>query len=104
MTPRRLLLVDDDPSLVRLMAMALEREGWDVAAATSLAEAKAFSGPFAVVIADVRLPNGDGRHLRELYPTVPFLTVSGAPQERPDLVKPFSMAMLRDAVERAVGP
>lgn len=98
----RLLLVDDDPALVRLMAMALERDGWEVVAATSLAEAVTAGGPFAAVVADVRLPNGDGRHLQALYPDVPFLTISGAPQERPSLAKPFSMRELRDAVREAV--
>lgn len=101
---RRLLLVDDDPALVGLMGIALTREGWEVVEATSLRQAQSAEGPFACVIADVRLPNGDGRHLRETFPDVPFLVISGDPRERPDLAKPFTMRMLRDAVQQAAKP
>lgn len=100
---RRLLLVDDDPALVGLMGIALSREGWEVVETSTLAQAAAAPGPFACVIADVRLPNGDGRHLRDRFATTPFLVISGDPSEQPDLAKPFSMRMLREAVQKAVG-
>jgi DNA-binding response OmpR family regulator len=101
---RRILIVDDDKGIVGLMTLALERDGWEVTGATSLAEAKAAGAGWAVVIADVRLPNGDGRHLRALHPMTPMVVISGSGDEEPDLLKPFSMVQLRAAVEQVLKP
>lgn len=101
---KRLLLVDDDPALVGLLGIALTRDGWEVQEAHSLAQAAQAQGPFAAVVADVRLPNGDGRHLRDLYPETPFLVISGFPDEDPDLTKPFTVQQLRAAVAKLVAP
>ena len=95
------LIVDDDPVIARLMGDALMRDGFTIAVAHSLAEARQIAHP-DLVIADVRLPNGDGRHLRADYPGIPFLTTSGAENMLPDLPKPFSMAALRAAVRELI--
>ncbi len=97
-----ILIVDDEPQLARLMREVLIRDGWAVTIASSLLEAKRLDGPFDVIVADVRLPNGDGRHLKELHPETPFVMVSGFPGEEPDLHKPFSPMELRGAVYAAV--
>lgn len=98
----RMLIVDDEPMLTALINKVLSREGWLVTTAHSLCEAKALTGTFDVIVADLRLPNGDGRHLRELYPGTPFVTISGAHGESPDLAKPFSPSQLKGAVYAAV--
>lgn len=98
----RALIVDDEPQLTVLMEEVLEQDGWAVTIAHSLMEAKGFPGPFDVIIADVRLPNGDGRHLKDLHPGIPFITVSGFPGEEPDLPKPFSPAQLKASIYAAV--
>lgn len=98
------LIVDDEPSLAALMQEALRRIGWEVTTANSLEDAQHKAGPFDVVVADVRLPNGDGRHLRELHPGTPFISMSGFPGERPDLQKPFGPAALRSKVLDAIKP
>lgn len=98
----RVLIVDDEPYLARLMGTVLRDEGYEVEVAHSLETARAAVGPFDVVVADVRLPNGDGRHLRECYPETPFLTMSGFHDELPDLPKPFTPQMLRVAVRQAM--
>lgn len=104
-----ILVVDDEPSLTGLFAKALERAGYTVAVATSLQEAEAHPGPFDVIVADVRLPNGDGRHLRDRYPGTPFVVISGfdadsavAVSERYFLPKPFAPPALRAIVRRAL--
>lgn len=78
------------------MAITLARAGFEVATAGSLAEARTHVGPFGLIIADVHLPNGDGRHLREDWPGVPMLVISGATvddppglEQLPFLSKPF---------------
>jgi len=86
----RVLVVDDEPTLAELLAMALRYEGWEVRAAldgrTAVRTAREFE-PDAVVL-DVMLPDLDGfevlRRLRDRAPTVPvlFLTARDAVEDR----------------------
>ncbi|MDR0478761.1 MAG: sigma-54 dependent transcriptional regulator [Burkholderiaceae bacterium] len=67
--PARVLVVDDEPDLRTLYELTLLREGHDVSAAGSLAEARELLAArgFNVVITDMRLPDGLGLELlREL--------------------------------------
>ena len=61
-TPIRVLVVDDEPNIVRLLAMALRYEGFAVETAadgrSALAAVRRF-GPHVVVL-DVMLPDLDG--------------------------------------------
>jgi len=104
---KRVLIVDDDPAVLRLMADILSEQGWDTSAAGSLQEAQKIAGPWDLVVADVRLPNGDGRHLRETLPDVPFLVVSGFPEDHDRepyfLEKPFGAQQLRKKVGECLG-
>ncbi|KNX36011.1 transcriptional regulator [Luteipulveratus halotolerans] len=122
-SPVRVLVVDDEPNLTELLAMALRYEGWDIRAAgtgsTAVREAKDFK-PDAVVL-DMMLPDFDGmevlRRLRDDDPHVPvlFLTARDAVEDRiagltaggDDYVtKPFSLeevvARVRALLRRAV--
>jgi two-component system response regulator RegA len=80
---RKLLLVDDDAPLRRSLSRALERRGFDVLPAESLAEARTFASEhrpeFAVL--DLRLTEGSGldlvRLLRELRPEIRIVIVTG---------------------------
>lgn len=116
-----ILVVDDEPALVRLMTAYLERLGYHVEAAGNSTEALARfqSEPdrFSVVIADLTLPDmrGDelGMRLLELNPAVRILLCSGYPFEidslpaevRPgfsQLQKPFVPTMLADTIAKLV--
>jgi DNA-binding response OmpR family regulator len=97
-----ILIVDDEPIITVLAQRVLSKKGWQVLTANSLEQAKAQTGPFDVVVADVRLPNGDGRHLRELYPDIPFIVISGDASQQPDLVKPFDPEQLVEKLEEVV--
>jgi DNA-binding response OmpR family regulator len=108
-----ILLVDDDPGMRRVMTIVLQRGGFTVESAGSLQDARAAVGPFQAIVADVNLPNGDGRHLRESYPGVPMLVISGAPVDDPVevtngtlpfLAKPFHPQTLTAAVRALVTP
>lgn len=106
----RVLIVDDEVGLLALFRRALEAVGFEVAVAHSLWEASQQVGPFDAVVADVRLPNGDGRHLREQHPGVPFVVISGfdadskvALQEPYFLPKPFGPPALQAMVKKALG-
>ena len=61
----RVLVVDDQPHVVRVIRMALERRGYqvEVAADGQAALEKFRGGPFDVLITDINMPRMDGRAL-----------------------------------------
>jgi len=86
----RVLVVDDEPNITELLAMALRYEGWDVKTAangmSAVRGAREF-GPDAVVL-DMMLPDMDGlevlRKMRENDERTPvlFLTARDAVEDR----------------------
>ena len=65
MAATRILVVEDDPQIVRALAPALAVSGWDVTAARSIAEAAARigEGGWGAAVVDLGLPDGDGMDL-----------------------------------------
>jgi DNA-binding response OmpR family regulator len=63
----RVLLVDDDPAILRLLEVNFRMEGFEVDAATHGEEALAFAtaAPPDVVVLDLMMPGMDGRELCE---------------------------------------
>ena len=59
---KKVLLVDDEPSIVTLLAFNLEKDGYEVTTATDGAEGYrlAISNPFGFIILDLMLPSMDG--------------------------------------------
>ncbi|MBP0598885.1 sigma 54-interacting transcriptional regulator [Herbaspirillum sp. LeCh32-8] len=114
-----LLVVDDDPDMLRLLTLRLNASGYRVLAVPSAEAALArlaMSLP-ALVITDVRLPGMDGLALfgeiRARYPTLPviLLTAHGTIPDAVDattrgafayLTKPFDGALLLDKVAQAL--
>jgi DNA-binding response OmpR family regulator len=117
MSPR-VLVVDDDPQVLRLMRVNLELEGYDVVSAPDGEEAleAVLAERPDVVVCDVMMPGVDGltvlRNLRANPKTskIPFVMVS-AKAQRADvkaaldmgadkyITKPFDPQDLLDAVE-----
>ena len=56
----RLLLLEDEPDLQEELADFLRARGWQVLAASTIAEAEALSGQAAMAVCDVMLPDGSG--------------------------------------------
>jgi HD-like signal output (HDOD) protein/ActR/RegA family two-component response regulator len=85
--PRRILVVDDEPNVVRGLRMVLHsyRQRWNVETRTSGAEAlKALeSGAFDALITDARMPVMDGeallRIVAERWPSMLRVVLSGEP-------------------------
>lgn len=113
------LLIDDDPDLLKLLSIRLSSAGYYVTPATNAeaAMAQIESKLPALVITDVRLPGRDGLALfdeiRERYPTLPVIlitahgTIPDAVQATENgafayLTKPFDSRVLLDKVARAV--
>lgn len=60
--PARILIVDDDESMNKTMALVLKRKGYDVAISYSGADAieKVRSHPFDIIFMDIKMPVMDG--------------------------------------------
>ncbi|MFB1028270.1 MAG: sigma 54-interacting transcriptional regulator, partial [Thauera sp.] len=111
--PARLLVVDDDVDLLRLLSMRLQASGYHVTTADGVATSRSHLGVerFDLVLSDVRLPDGDGlalfEDIRRQHPALPviLLTAHGSIPDAVEatalgvagyLTKPFdSQALLR---------
>src|SRR4051794_17121096 len=84
----KLLLIDDDPGLLRLMQKALQNEEFDVATARSGSEAHArlAEGPFMLLVVDLRLEDMSGQELLAQFSekriSIPFVVITGQGDER----------------------
>lgn len=113
--PATILLVDDDPFMLRLMDLILRDAGFEIIQARSgeaALESIRNHPEVALVISDVVMPGMDGELLREtvrrLWPQCKFIVCSGYPDkcwdlansaERiPTLPKPFTAKLLKDLV------
>jgi two-component system response regulator MprA len=117
--PRRVLLVDDEPALVRVYARALSAEGYEVEVASDGADAltKLRERTYDVVVTDICMPRMSGLRLlegiRRLCPDVPavLMTARLDPETYEKarelgsvryLLKPFKLEQLSNAVQSAV--
>lgn len=115
--PPRVLLVEDDEAIGRLVTRVLERAGCVVVGARSCAEARAFvstSPLWDVILVDLSLPDGSGDALiAELRQTLALVApalvlMSGnVPSEAPEgvfamLQKPVPLPTLMSVVKDAV--
>jgi two-component system KDP operon response regulator KdpE len=123
MTAARVLVVDDEPQILRALQLKLKTAGYAVDTAATAAEAlmKAAMRPPEAIILDLLLPDGSGTEVcRELrtWSTVPIVVLSAVGEETEKIAaldagaddyvtKPFSigelLARLRAALRRA-GP
>lgn len=116
--PKTVLLVDDEPLLLKTNARFLERLGYKVLMATDGEEAlkvfKENADRISLSLLDWMMPrlNGLGaiRKLRELKPDLPVILSSGHPaaealqdlspgEEIRFIQKPYSMKVLRQAID-----
>lgn len=80
---RSLLLVDDDEAFLKRLARAMERRGFEVTMASSVAEGKAAAtaSPPAYAVVDLRLEDGTGldvvESLRERRPDSRIVVLTG---------------------------
>ena len=91
MSKPTVLVVDDEPDLVELVSLTLNRMNLDTQSAGDVAGARALlrSGQFDLCLTDMRLPDGDGLDL-----------VAWIQENRPDL--PVAVITAHGNVEAAV--
>lgn len=116
---KRILLVDDEPTLLRIFHTALKIYGYEVSGCTSAAEAleKLGQQTYDLVISDVNMPKCGGLELlqmiKKLHPAIPVIVMTGRPSAEVErkakehgafrfLVKPIMPANLRSAIESAL--
>ncbi len=119
MSQSKILLVDDDASLLRLLSMRLKAAGFEVATATSGRQALARLPTFQprVIITDLRMEGMDGlalfNEVHDRYPSLPviILTAHGTIPDAVDatrqgvfsyLTKPFDSQQLLDNITAAL--
>lgn len=117
---KRVLLLDDDASMQKLIALLLKRAGYRVDLSTSGndAIAKIEENEYGAILVDLMMPLEGGatviRHLRETAPELlrRVLVVTGAPDSVTRAVaaqvagvvrKPFDHQELVSSVERVIG-
>jgi two-component system response regulator PilR (NtrC family) len=116
---KRILVVDDEQSMRELLAIMLNREGFEVLQADSRAMAASVLArdPVDMVITDIRLPDGDGieilRHVKAASPdtVVIVMTAYGSTEAAVGamklgahdyLTKPFDVEELKIVVRNAL--
>lgn len=120
MTGEKILVVDDETSILDVSAKVLAKEGYLVATASSGYEALeiAKEEAFDLLVTDIVMPNMDGlellRRLRELYPDVVTIVITGygtidnainclKEGSQAFIIKPFTPDELKIAVTQALG-
>ena len=119
---KTILLVEDEPSLLKIGKMSLKQLGYKVLSATNAREALQMvqsHGPsIHVIVTDIVLPGCNGwnlaRQIHEMHPEVRFVFMSGYGEtvqpgagtlKHPFTVlsKPFDLQRLESAIKEAVG-
>jgi len=115
---RRVLVVDDEPSLLAALKLLVELQGWTALVARSAPAALALADAADAVVTDVCMPGMDGiallRALRRRGRSTPVIVLTGDRSEalveralregaREVVPKPFDVDRLADAIARALG-
>lgn len=121
MSQRRILIVDDDEVLGRVLGRVLGQQGYQVALATNVAEAQQRVSEDSpnLALLDLSLPDGDGtdlgRDLHARFPGMQQILMTGYPlrlRDHPELsegfakvfTKPLDLKELRQTVESLMNP
>jgi two-component system response regulator GlrR len=116
---QKVLLVDDDPSLLKLMAVRLRATGLEITTIESAEKATALIPTYLpeLVITDLRMEEMDGlalfKHIQQQYPTLPviILTAHGTIKEAVAatsqgvfgfLTKPYDSSELLELITKAL--
>jgi CheY-like chemotaxis protein len=115
MAKTRVLVVDDDPAVLGLVAGALSSEGYEVHAVpspTQAAELATVSPCFDLLVSDVNMPDVCGpelaRQITQICPTIAIVLMSGdsagqvLPKSAWFISKPFMLTDLYSVVEKAL--
>lgn len=119
--PKKILIADDDRTLVQMLSLTLKNAGYEVVAATDgyFAFTQILSEKPDLVILDIHMPAGTGFNVQEriykmaTFGDVPIIYVSGDTSAQTQqaaqqfgayalIAKPFDMQHLLDTVDGAL--
>ncbi|MCH8204372.1 MAG: response regulator [Candidatus Hydrogenedentes bacterium] len=120
---RRILLIDDEESVLKMLKTFFERQGFDVEVATDggIGLAINLKSRVDIVVTDILMPHKEGfetiREFRLEFPDVKIIAISGGGRNGADtylefaksfgadktFAKPFDLSELRDAVDELLG-
>ncbi|MFL5492916.1 MAG: response regulator [Gemmatimonadales bacterium] len=116
----KILVVDDEPSVLAVVSRALREEGHEVIAVSNVQTAYdvALDQAVDVVVTNTCMPGLGGAELvsalRKRFPSLPILHLDdhslatdfrfNVPAEVPTLFKPFDLGSLQSAVRRLLKP
>lgn len=112
---KRILLVEDEPDIQEPMSQALRSKGYTVDIAGTVAKAKTalIAQTYDLVIADWRLPDGDGRLIADWAAELGAKTIvasgylshmpGGRAQGHETIMKPFRPSELVALAQRCLG-
>lgn len=118
--PPAILIVDDDPDILTALHDLIEHDGFLVTGVSTCHDALAQvkTGPFAAVLLDIGLPDGDGLAVLEtiqaIAPSLPVIVLTAFMSQDyrakslsrgafSCLTKPYNRNELRAVLRRAVG-
>lgn len=118
MTPKRVLLADDDPFILELYKTALEGHHYQIDTAHDGKEAlsAATKKPYDLVIMDIVMPNMNGiesiRAIRKKHPDMPIIVISSFHDQFADvlaklnvqciLIKPVMITQMIQSVQEVI--
>lgn len=119
---KTILLVEDEPSLLKIGKMSLKQLGYKVLSASNSREAlqmvRSHGSSIHVIVTDIVLPGGNGwnlaRQIHEMHPEARFVFISGYGESTQSdagnlkhpftiLSRPFDLRRLESAIKEAVG-
>ncbi len=83
MNSNHILVVDDDPEIIRMMTVFMKKLGCSIDAALSAEDAlvKSRTGVYDAILLDIMLPDGDGvdvlKQIHKISPGVPIIMITG---------------------------
>lgn len=96
MSTPRILIIDDEPTVLEMLRTFLERRGFEVAAAVDGAEGLEAhrDTPVDLVVTDILMPQKEGfetiREFRQQYPDVKIVAISGGGRNEPHTYLKFA--------------
>jgi DNA-binding response OmpR family regulator len=114
-----LMIVDDDPQLIRVLSMFFDLEGYNVVRASNGREALALLGEYTpdLILLDLMMPEVGGEEVvkqvraQQKHQRIPIVIFTAAETREEELraagadafiTKPFSLDGLRDVIHEAI--